>query len=135
MNYYLILFSSLITIALLLWVFDFGSYIKYITKGVYSKVYYFMFVLSILIIVVYRIVGVKQSIISFCITLLLFIGFLFFFNLNRKYIYSGALILLLFIPLLYFLNLLHYAEGISVLFFLLLLIGVLKDFFYDKIYY
>jgi len=60
-------------------------------------------------------------------------AFIFGFLVDRKYLYTLALIFLVFCPFLLIAKLYKIAEFSAILCYLCLVLGILKDFFYDKI--
>ncbi len=121
--------------ALCIWIFDLGRYLKNLL-GIFSNT---MYILIVVLVSMFGFVFFKTGEIKHNIGIFLIISFIyiisgFFFNIERKYIYFGALTTLILMPIFYFLDLLNIAENLGVLMFFLLVIGVIKDMFYDKIY-
>lgn len=73
-------------------------------------------------------------VLSFPIILFSIFVFLFGFLSNRKYIYLLALISLVMAPIMLILKLDSIADFFAQNFYLLLVLGVIKDIFYEKIF-
>jgi len=99
-----------------------------------NRKYFVLF--TLLIIVYFTLVKMNgiQFIIESALTLFIFWMVLFGFNINRKHIYLLAILFLIAVPFLLIIDLDNIAEYIAVLAYFCIVLGVLKDIFYEKIY-
>jgi len=108
---------------------DFNRILKY------SKASYILF--ASLLLFVYLIllkIGGTSFLIESILALFIFWMVLFGFNINRKHIYLLAILFLIAVPFLLSIHLDKVAEYIAVLAYFCIVLGVLKDIFYEKIY-
>lgn len=94
--------------------------------------------LLIVILGLFPLIGIKIGIIKYAIdlSLLAFCVFVFFigFLIDRKYIYISAIIFLIFAAIINTIGTSKLAEYFAVLCYLLLVLGVFKDLFYEKFF-
>ncbi len=93
-----------------------------------------LFGLTILVLGVLAVFYRLQFLFAFPLLTFSFCVFLFGFHVDRKYIYTLALVFLISCPLLLLMNLNEIAEYNATLCYLLLVLGVLKDLVYSRIY-
>jgi len=94
-------------------------------------------ILSVLLLVVLLVIAKISAlgfIVSFVLITFSFLVFLFGFLSNRKYIYMLALVSLSLTPIMLILKVDKLAEFFAQTCYLLLVLGVLKDVFYEKIF-
>jgi hypothetical protein len=101
-------------------------------KGL-SKLYLLIIMGFIMLIIYYLMFGglylVQIGLIFLCLWV-----FVFGFLSNRKYIYSFAFMFLIFTPVLYLITLTDLAQLTAAFVCLLIIIGIIKDVFYEKIF-
>lgn len=125
--------TLILFILLLLFLFPIEKTISRILKTEVSKIHIFS-ILVLLSISILFYVSKLEFILSFpMITFSLFV-FIFGFLSNRKYIYLLALISLALTPVMLILKMEDIAEFFAQTCYLLLVLGVLKDIFYEKIF-
>lgn len=125
--------TLILFILLLLFLFPIEKTISRILKTEVSKIHIFsilvLFSLSILFYV-----SKLEFILSFPMIVFSLLVFIFGFLSNRKYIYLLALISLALTPIMLILKMENTAEFFAQTCYLLLVLGVLKDIFYEKIF-
>jgi hypothetical protein len=109
---------------------------KYVPK--FLKIDMIKSVVLLVILLIVSLVIIKATALGFFISLLLitFSFFVFLFGMlsDRKYIYTLALIALVLTPIMLATKLDNLAESLSQMCYFLLVLGVLKDIFNDKIF-
>ena len=132
-NKFNIALTLILFLILLLFLFPVEKPISKILKTSVNKTHIFS-VLVFLSLSILFYVSKLEFILSFpMITFSLFV-FLFGFLSNRKYIYLLALISLALTPIMLILKMEDVAEFFAQTCYLLLVLGVLKDIFYEKIF-
>lgn len=125
--------TLILFILLLLFLFPIEKTISRILKTEVSKIHIFS-ILVLLSISILFYVSKLEFILSFPMILFSLFVFIFGFLSNRKYIYLLALISLALTPIMLILKMENTAEFFAQTCYLLLVLGVLKDIFYEKIF-
>jgi hypothetical protein len=99
----------------------------------FNKLLYFLISGAVVLILLSLYVGIAVPIVLI-LMLFLFWVFFFGFNVNRIYIYILALVFLVSTPLLLIAKYDDLAEFFAILAFLMLVMGVTKDIFYEKMF-
>lgn len=89
--------------------------------------------ISILLLIMIKI-GIMESVLNIILIIFCLAVFSAGFLVNRKYIYISSIIFLVFAAVLNTLGAEKIAEYMAVLCYLLLVLGVFKDIFYEKIF-
>ena len=97
------------------------------------KVYVFLAILLVILLVISK-VAALGFLISFLLITFSFLVFLFGLLSDRKYIYTLALVSLALTPVMLILKIEKLAEFLAQTCYLLLVLGVLKDTLYEKIF-
>ena len=98
-----------------------------------NKVVFFFVAGSVVLFTIITSFGLV-SVILFILSLFVFWAFLFGFTVNRTYLYLLALIFLAITPFLMIFDYPDIAELSAILAFLMLVMGVVKDIFYEKVF-
>ncbi|MFC1700269.1 hypothetical protein ACFLZ4_01320 [Patescibacteria group bacterium] len=93
-----------------------------------------LLIFSLIIVLVIIISDPLSSFITFFMIMFSFLVFLFGFLSNRKYVYISALIALGLIPFAFILGIDKLAEFLAQIGYFFLVLGVLKDVFYEKVF-
>ena len=126
-------FTLILLLLLLLFLFPLEKTTSRILKTSVNKIH----ILSVLVFISLSIlfyVSKLEFILSFPMILFSLFVFIFGFLSNRKYIYLLALISLALTPIMLILKMEGIAEFFAQTCYLLLVLGVLKDIFYEKIF-
>lgn len=126
-------FTLILLLLLLLFLFPLEKTTSIILKTSVNKIH----ILSVLVFISLSIlfyVSKLEFILSFPMILFSLFVFIFGFLSNRKYIYLLALISLALTPIMLILKMDQIAEFFAQNCYLLLVLGVLKDIFYEKIF-
>ena len=126
-------FTLILLLLLLLFLFPLEKTTSRILKTSVNKIH----ILSVLVFISLSIlfyVSKLEFILSFPMILFSLFVFIFGFLSNRKYIYLLALISLALTPIMLILKMDQIAEFFAQNCYLLLVLGVLKDIFYEKIF-
>jgi hypothetical protein len=126
-------FTLILFVLLLLFLFPIEKTTSRILKTGVSKIHIFS-ILVLLSISILFYVSKLEFILSFPMILFSLFVFIFGFLSNRKYIYLLALISLALTPVMLILKMDGIAEFFAQNCYLLLVLGVLKDIFYEKIF-
>ena len=132
-NKFNIALTLILFLILLLFLFPVEKPISKILKTSVNKTHIFS-VLVFLSLSILFYVSKLEFILSFPMILFSLFVFLFGFLSNRKYIYLLALISLALTPIMLILKMEDVAEFFAQTCYLLLVLGVLKDIFYEKIF-
>jgi len=132
-NKFNIALALIFTLILILILFPLDRYISWILKTKISKIHIFLTLILLALTVIFYVSKLEFILSLPMIAFSLFV-FLFGFLSNRKYIYLLALISLGLTPLMLILKLDQIAEFFAQTCYLLLVLGVLKDIFYEKIF-
>jgi hypothetical protein len=133
MNWVNIIVSLLLFLILIFTLFPLEDKVNKILELKTPK--HFLITLALLLVLVVLAAVLKTSFIINLILLAFAVwAFVFGFMIDRKYIYSLALIFLASVPFLLILKEEGIAEFCAILTYLLLVLGVLKDIFYEKIF-
>ncbi len=125
--------TLILFVLLLLFLFPLEKTILKLLKTGVNKTHIFS-VLVFLSLSILFYVSKLEFILSFPMILFSLFVFLFGFLSNRKYIYLLALISLALTPIMLILKMEDVAEFFAQTCYLLLVLGVLKDIFYEKIF-
>lgn len=125
--------TLILFVLLLLFLFPLEKTISKLLKTGVNKTHIFS-VLVFLSLSILFYVSKLEFILSFPMILFSLFVFLFGFLSNRKYIYLLALISLALTPIMLILKMEDVAEFFAQTCYLLLVLGVLKDIFYEKIF-
>ncbi len=128
-----IVLSIVFSLLLLLFLFPLEKPISKLLKTQISKTHVFLALLSIILLILIT-TNSFGFVISLPIIIFSFLVFLLGILSNRKYIYLLALISLALTPVMLILKLENIAEFFAQTCYLLLVLGVLKDIFYEKIF-
>jgi len=118
---------------LLLFLFPLEKFIGKILKKNVKKTYVFL-ALEVLGLLIIFASAKLSAVLSFPMLIFSLFVFLFGFLSDRKYIYLLALISLALTPIMLILKMDQIAEFFAQTCYLLLVLGVLKDIFYEKIF-
>ncbi len=132
-NKFNIALTLILFLILLLFLFPVEKPISKILKTRVNKTHIFS-VLVFLSLSILFYVSKLEFILSFPMIIFSLFVFLFGFLSNRKYIYLLALISLALTPIMLILKMEDVAEFFAQTCYLLLVLGVLKDIFYEKIF-
>jgi len=128
-----ILFSLVLVLLLISFLFPLDRFLSKLLKTNINKTHIFSILVFLSLSILFY-VSKLEFILSFPMILFSLFVFLFGFLSNRKYIYLLALISLALTPIMLILKMEDVAEFFAQTCYLLLVLGVLKDIFYEKIF-
>jgi len=132
-NKFNILFSLVLILLLISFLFPLDSFLSKLLKTNVKKTYIFS-VLEIIALVILFSVSRLEFILTLPMVVFSIFVFLLGFISDRRYIYLLALISLALTPIMLILKMEDVAEFFAQTCYLLLVLGVLKDIFYEKIF-
>lgn len=131
------LINLVITAALFMFLmfllFPVEKFLSRIFKLKVSKSFIFLILLLMILLIVFK-TATLGALVSFLVITFSVFVFLFGMLSNRKYIYTLALVSLAVTPIMLILKMETVAEFFAELFYFLLVLGVLKDIFYEKLF-